>query len=184
MSPPENNLPFQLTGLVGREREISEVKALLTETRLLTLTGSGGSGKTRLALAVAFEVAEGYEDGAWLVELAPLSNPELVPQAVASVLGVREAPGGPLLGTLADHLRSTSMLIVLDNCEHLIEACAGLAEALLRLCPNLSILATSREGLGITGETIFAVPPLSLPDPRRLPAPEMLQQYEATRLFV
>ena len=135
-------------------------------------------------MAAAADVVDDYEGGVWLVEFAPLSDPDLVPQAVASVLGVREAPGGPLLGTLADHLRSRNMLIVLDNCEHLIEACAGLAEALLRRCPNLSILATSREGLGIAGETIFVVPPLSLPDLRGLPAPEMLQQYEATRLFV
>jgi predicted ATPase/DNA-binding CsgD family transcriptional regulator len=180
---PENNLPLQLTGLVGREREISEVGRLLGEARLLTLTGPGGSGKTRLALAVAFEVVEKYEDGVWLVELASLSDSELVPEAVASVLGVREATGTPLLGTLAEHLRSRSMLLVLDNCEHLIEASASLAEALLRRCPDLSILATSREALGITGESIFAVPPLSLPDPRRLPDPEMLARYEATRLF-
>jgi predicted ATPase/DNA-binding CsgD family transcriptional regulator len=180
----DNNLPLQLTGLVGREREISELGRLLAEARLLTLTGSGGSGKTRLALAVASEVMEGYEDGVWLVELASLSDPDLVAQAVASVLGVREASGSPLLGTLSDHLRSRTMLIVLDNCEHLIEACADFAEALLRRCPDLSILATSREALGMTGETIFAVPPLSLPDPRRLPTPEMLARYEATRLFV
>src|SRR5829696_434443 len=180
----DNNLPLQLTGLVGREREISEVGRLLAEARLLTLTGPGGSGKTRLALAVASEVVEGYEDGAWLVELAPLSDPELVPEAVASVLGVREATGSPLLETLAEHLVSKSMLLVLDNCEHLIDASASLAEVLLRRCPNLSILATSREGLGITGEATFAVPPLSLPDPRRLPDPEMLPRYEATRLFV
>src|SRR5215203_4123889 len=99
----DNNLPLQLTGLVGRQREIKEVGRLLAEARLLTLTGSGGSGKTRLALAVATEVVEDYGDGAWLVELAPLSDPELVPEAVASVLGVREAPGSPLLGTLAEH---------------------------------------------------------------------------------
>jgi predicted ATPase len=181
---PENNLPLQLTGLVGREREISEVGRLLGEARLLTLTGPGGSGKTRLALAVASEVVEEYEDGAWLVELAPLSDPELVPEAVASVLGVREATGSPLLETLADHVRSRTILLVLDNCEHLIEACAGLVEELLRSCPNISILATSREALGVEGETIFVVPPLSLPDPRRLPAVDGLSHYEAARLFV
>jgi predicted ATPase len=180
----DNNLPLQLTGLVGREREISEVGRMLEDARLLTLTGPGGSGKTRLALAVASEVVEEYEDGAWLVELAPLSDPELVPEAVASVLGVREATGSPLLETLADHVRSRTILLVLDNCEHLIEACAGLVEELLRSCPNLSILATSREALGVEGETIFVVPPLSLPDPRRLPAVDGLSHYEAARLFV
>src|SRR5215212_1423649 len=184
---PKNNLPFQLTSLVGRRREIAKVEDMITEARLLTLTGPGGSGKTRLALAVAAEVVaevEDYEDGAWLVELGSLSDPELVLQAVASVLGAREAPGSPLLETLSDHLRSRSMLLVLDNCEHLVGACASLTEALLRSCPNLSILATSREALGVTGETLFAVPPLSLPDPRRLPAPEGLTRYESTGLFV
>src|SRR5215212_2875798 len=184
---PKNNLPFQLTSLVGRRREIAKVEDMITEARLLTLTGPGGSGKTRLALAVAAEVVaevEDYEDGAWLVELGSLSDPELVLQALASVLGVREAPGSPLLETLSDHLRSRSMLLVLDNCEHLVGACASLAEALLRSCANLSILATSREALGVTGESIFSVPPLSLPDPRRLPAPEGLTRYESTRLFI
>ena len=184
MSRRDNNLPLQLTGLVGREREIAEVGRLLADARLLTLTGPGGSGKTRLALTVAGEVVEEYEDGAWVVELAPLSDPELVPQAVASVLGVREVPGSPLLKTLADHLLSKSMLLVLDNCEHLIDSSASLAEALLRRCPDLSILATSREALGLTGESSWPVPPLSLPDPRHLPAVESLPSYEAARLFI
>ena len=181
---PLHNLPLELSSFVGRRQEIAEVKALVGETRLLTLTGPGGSGKTRLALTVASEVARDFEDGVWLVELAPLSDPELVPQAVASVLGVREAPGSPITGTLSDHLLSRTMLLVLDNCEHLIDASASLAEILLRRCPNLRILATSREALGVLGEAIFAVPPLSLPDPRHLPAVENLSHYEATRLFV
>ena len=116
------------------------------------------SGKTRLALKVASEVLDGYQDGVWFVELAPLSDPELVPQALASVLGVREAPGSSLTHTLSEHLLSRTMLLVLDNCEHLVGACASLAEALLRRCPNLRVLATSREALGVLGETIFAVP--------------------------
>jgi predicted ATPase/DNA-binding NarL/FixJ family response regulator len=184
MSPPDNNLPFQLTSLVGRQREISEVEGLLAEARLLTLTGPGGSGKTRLALAVAAEVVEDYEDGSWLVELAPLSDPELVAQAVASALSVREEPGIPLVKTLADYLAPRNVLLVMDNCEHLVQACAELTETLLRSCPDLGILATSREALGVPGETLFAVPPLSLPDPRHLPVVEGLLQYEAARLFV
>jgi predicted ATPase/DNA-binding NarL/FixJ family response regulator len=184
VSPPDNNLPFQLTSLVGREREISEVEGLLAEARLLTLTGPGGSGKTRLALAVVSEVIEDYEDGSWLVELAPLSDPELVAQAVASALSVREEPSIPLVKTLADYLAPRSVLLVMDNCEHLVQACAELTQALLRSCPDLRILATSREALGVPGETLFAVPPLSLPDPRHLPVVEGLPQYEAARLFV
>jgi AAA domain len=113
---PPNNLPLQLSSFVGRDREVAEIDALLADHRLLTLTGPGGSGKTRLALAVAHEVGGSYEDGVWLVELAPLSDPELVLQALASILGVREAPGSPLIETLADHLGSKTVLIVLDNC--------------------------------------------------------------------
>ena len=181
---PPNNLPLSLSGLVGRGREIAEIEGLLAKHRLLMLTGPGGSGKTRLALAMTHQVVGDYEDGAWLVELSPLSDPDLVPQAVASVLGVREASGSPLLETLASHLRSKHLLLVLDNCEHLVGACADLAKALLSRCPNLSILATSREALGVDGESLFFVPPLSLPDPRRLPAADGLLGYEAARLFV
>jgi len=184
VSPPGNNLPLELSSLIGRGREIADVGHLLSGHRMLTLTGPGGSGKTRLAMAVAREVVQQYEDGAWLVELAPLSEPELVPQAVASVLGVREAPGSPLAGTLADHLRPRTVLLVLDNCEHLLEACAELAETLMRACPNLKVLATSRQALGVEGEALFVVPPLSLPDPRRPPAAGGLSGYEAARLFV
>ncbi len=181
---PSDNLPLQLTSFVGREQEILEIEVLLREHRLLTLTGPGGSGKTRLALAVASTVVGGFEDGAWLVELAPLSDPDLVLQAVASVLGVRETPDVPLVDSLRGHLEPREILLILDNCEHVIGACASLAEVLLRRCPNLRILATSREALGVAGEALFAVPPLSLPDPRRLPAPESLPSYEAARLFV
>ena len=160
---PGDNLPLALTSFVGREREMEEAKELLDADRLLTLTGPGGSGKTRLALAVASDVVGRFEDGVWLVELAPLSDPDLVPQAVASVLGARETPGAPLLETLAEYLGPRHTLLVLDNCEHLIDACASLAEALLRRCPNLSVLATSREALGVAGEILFAVPPSPCP---------------------
>ncbi len=152
---------MDLSSFVGREKELAEVKRLLENTRLLTLTGSGGCGKTRLALAVASELVEGFEDGVWLVDLAPLADPSLVPQAVASTLGVREQPGRPLLETLSGYLSFKKVLLVLDNCEHLIEACAELAESLLRSCPELRVLATSREALGITGEVAWPVPSLS-----------------------
>ena len=160
------------------------MKRLLEDSRLLTLTGSGGCGKTRLALAAAGELSEGFEDGVWLVELAPLADPSLVAQAVAATLGVREQPGRSLTETLSDYLGSKKVLLVLDNCEHLVEACAELAEALLRFCPELRVLATSREALGITGEVAWPVPSLSLPDLRRLPDIGSLPSYESARLFV
>src|SRR5215207_4488765 len=149
---PPDNLPVGLSSIVGRKKELAEVKRLLEDNRLLTLTGSGGCGKTRLALAAAGGLVEGFQDGAWVVELAPLADPSLVPQTAALVLGVRERPGRSPTETLADYLRTREVLLVLDNCEHLVEACAGLAEALLRSCPELRVLATSREALGITGE--------------------------------
>src|ERR671917_800467 len=180
---PPHNLPLELSSFVGREKELAEVKRLLENNRLLSLTGSGGCGKTRLALAAASELVEGFEDGVWLVELAPLADPSLVAQAVASTLGVREQPGRSLTEMLSDYLGSKKLLLVLDNCEHLIEACAELAEALLRSCPELCVLATSREALGITGEVAWPVPSLSLPDVRRLPDSGSLPEYESARLF-
>jgi predicted ATPase/DNA-binding CsgD family transcriptional regulator len=180
---PPNNLPLQLSSFVGREREMAEVERLLGDYRLVTLTGPGGSGKTRLALAGASEVAEEFEDGVWLVELAPISDPGLVPQAVASVLGVRETPSTPLADSICLHLESREALLVVDNCEHLVEACADLAETLLRSCPGLHILATSREMLGVPGETLFAVPPLSLPDPHHLSSASDHSRNDASVLF-
>jgi predicted ATPase/DNA-binding CsgD family transcriptional regulator len=179
-----HNLPLALSTFVGRRREVAELKRLLGETRLLTLTGAGGSGKTRLAAAVVFEVVEGFEDGAWWVALAPLSEPALVPQAVARSLGVSEQPGVPLADTLADSLRERELLLILDNCEHLVGACAEMAATLLRYCPGLKILATSREALGVAGEISWPVPPLSLPDPDAPPPAEGLVRYESVRLFV
>ncbi|MGH2344603.1 MAG: helix-turn-helix domain-containing protein, partial [Chloroflexota bacterium] len=144
---PRHNLPRALSSLVGREAERREVPALLGEARLVTLTGSGGVGKTRLALAVAGELVDHYPDGVWLVELAAQAEPVLVPGAVAAALDVREEPGRLLTATLQDSLRDRRLLLVLDNCEHLVAACAALVGALLRACPHLRILATSREGL-------------------------------------
>lgn len=181
--PPGGNLPVQLTSFVGREREVSEVEGLLSDHRLVTLTGPGGSGKTRLALAVAIGVAASFEDGVWLIELAPLSDPDLVPQAVAQALGVREVPGQPLTEKLAAHLQGRKVLLVLDNCEHLVEACAMLSDRLLRSCLELRVLATSRETLSIAGEYTWLVPSLLLPDRERL-AVEELGRFEAIRLFV
>ena len=178
-----NNLPVQLTSFIGREREMAEAKRLLEATRLLTLTGPGGTGKTRLSLQLATDVLDAFPAGVWLVELAPLSDPALVPQTVASVLGVREQPGRPLVDTLIDYLRAKSILLVLDNCEHLIDACAQLATNLLSACPRIKILPSSREALGVAGETAYRVPSLSLPDARHS-TPEALRQSEAVLLFV
>ena len=179
-----NNLPLQLTSFVGREEEIKEVKRLFTATRLLTLTGSGGCGKTRLSLQVLADLVDEFPDGVWVVELAALSDPALVAQEVASTLGVREGPGNPLLDMLLDYLQSKQLLLLLDNCEHLMEACAALVDNLLRSCPNLIVLAASREALGIGGESTYRVPSLSLPDPKSLPPVEKLRMYEAVSLFI
>lgn len=156
----------------------------MATTRLLTLTGAGGCGKTRLALQVAAALLPRFKDGAWLVDLAPLSEAALVTQTVATVLGVREGSTRSLRESLTEHIRHREILLLLDNCEHLIDACAELAEALVLAAPHLRILATSREGLGISGETVRRVPSLSLPDAARSLSPEALLEFEAARLFV
>jgi hypothetical protein len=173
-------LPLELSSFVGREREISELKGLVGQTRLLTLTGPGGSGKTRLALAVAQEAVEEFEDGTWWVELAPVSDPELVPRAVARVLNVPELPGHTPTGALVDHLKGRKVLLILDNCEHLVEGCAELADTLLRACSELRILATSREPLRVAGESNWQVPSLSLPGPGACTQPK---SWRATRPY-
>jgi len=179
-----NNLPAPLTSFVGRERALPEVKRLLSMTRLLTLTGAGGCGKTRLALELARGLVGTFGGGVWLVELAALHNPDLVARAVAAAIGVPEQPGRPLEGALADHLGKKSSLLVLDNCEHLTDGAARLTHALLGACPNLKVLATSREPLGVPGETLWTVSPLSLPERDTTPTAEALMHCEAVRLFV
>jgi class 3 adenylate cyclase len=172
-----HNLPHIRSSFVGREREIPEVKRLLATTRLLTLTGTGGKGKTRLALEAARDLVEAYPDGVWLVELAGLNDSMLVPQAVAKVLQVHEQPGCSLVDTLVEALRAQRMLLVLDNCEHLIDACARLVDMILTSCLHVQILATSREALDVVGEANWLVPSLSLPDVGPLPSVEGLTEY-------
>ncbi|HEV7414131.1 MAG TPA: tetratricopeptide repeat protein [Casimicrobiaceae bacterium] len=177
-----NNLPQQVTSFIGRERELAEIKSLLEGTRLLTLLGMGGLGKTRLSLQIAADVMESYADGVWFVDLAPIKDPSLVPSAVAQVLNVREEPGKPLDQTLCEHVKDRELLLVLDNCEHLIAACAGIVDTLLRGAPKARFLATSREGLHIRGEQTYHVLPLAAPD--RNAGVDGLLRSEAVQLFV
>ncbi len=188
------NLPLPLTSFVGREEDLAQLGRLLDgfdtggvaageAVRLVTLTGPGGVGKTRLALEAAEAVASEYPQGVWLVDLGPLADPALVPAAVAGVLGVHEVPGRPLASTLAERLGRRRLLLLLDNCEHVVEAAAEIAEGLLRACPQLRVLATSRELLGATGEAPIRVPPLAAPPQSDLPLAR-LNDYDAVRLFV
>jgi predicted ATPase/DNA-binding winged helix-turn-helix (wHTH) protein len=177
---PKHNLPQQLTRFIGREKEIARVKQWLSCTRLLTLTGAGGCGKTRLALQVASTLLDEHPDGVWLVELAPLADPTRIAQAVAKALAVETQPGKELAETVVEWLGSRRLLLVLDNAEHLLEACARLADLLLRRCARLVILVTSRERLGMEGELTYRVPSLEVPDGK----PEDVLASEAARLFV
>jgi predicted ATPase/DNA-binding CsgD family transcriptional regulator len=179
-----HNLPPPRTSFVGRVREMIEVKRSLSTTRLLTLTGAGGSGKTRLAIEVVRDLVGSYADGVWLIELAPLADPELVPQAVAGALGAQEQSGRPLLESLLDTLGDKEMLLLLDNCEHLIDAMARLTTDLLHCCPRTRVLATSRERLGVIGELTWPVPSLSVPGAEEAPTVEEIEGYESARLFV
>lgn len=184
--PPDtriHNLPTPRTSFVGRKREMVEIKRELAMTRLISLTGAGGSGKTRLALEVARDLVGAYPDGVWLIELAPLSEEALVPQAVAGVLDVRERVGQPLTDTLVETLHHKALLLILDNCEHVVEAAARLATSLLDACPQLKILTTGREALGVMGEVVWPVPLLSVPEVRSELTVEELEGYESARLF-
>jgi predicted ATPase/DNA-binding CsgD family transcriptional regulator len=175
------NLPAEPNRFIGRERDLAELALLLTDVRVLTLCGTGGIGKTRLALRLSADAAEGFPDGAWLVGLADVTTPEFVMSRTAAALGVREEPGQPLKATLADALRGQRLLLILDNCEHVVTACAQLCEYLLASCPWLRVITTSREPLRMPGETVWRVPPLSVP-PASAPEHE-LGQHEAVRLF-
>ena len=179
-----SNLPAQVTSFVGREKEVGDVKKLLLDAHILTLIGPGGTGKTRLSIQVASDVLGNYPDGVWLVELAPIHDPLLVPRATALAIGLRDEPQRPVIDMLCDYLRDKKMLILLDNCEHLVDACARIAERILRAAPNVRILASSREALDIAGEVTYRVPSLGVPDIKHLPPVESLSQYEAVRLFI
>ncbi len=179
-----HNLPAELTSFVGRRQELLDLPGVLAAARLVSLTGAGGVGKTRLAVRLAWGLVAEFSDGVWLVDLAPLSASDLVAQAIATALGIRESPGRSAREALVDGLRSRQLLLVLDNCEHLIAVCADLAEKLLRAAPALRILATSREALGVSGETVCRVTSLSVPLTSASVSVEALADAEATRLFI
>ena len=198
-SGPSSNLPERLTSLVGREQELRDAVKLVEQHRLVTITGPGGAGKTSLAVALAERLVAGYPDGVWLVELAALGDPALLAEVVVAALGLGDLPAGPehapaAPDRLAAYVADKAMLVVLDNCEHLVAACAELAGRLLRAGPGLKILATSREVLGVPGEVVWPIPPLAVPEPaddgaaddagQDRAAPEALAGYDAVRLFV
>ncbi|MFN0056003.1 MAG: protein kinase domain-containing protein [Planctomycetales bacterium] len=184
LSTIPNNLPQQVTSFVGREQVLARLKRSLSSSRLVTLLGTGGAGKSRLSVQAGADLLGGYPDGVWFVELAPLTDESLVPQTVAAVIGIREEGTRPIVQTLHERLKSQQMLIILDNCEHLVPACAALAEGLLRKCPQVRILASSRERLAIGGELEFRVPTLSLPAKADGVSAEQALEFEAVSLFV
>lgn len=178
-----NNLPLQLTSFVGREHEVAELKRLLQNERLVTLVGAGGAGKTRCAIQVGAELVEGFSDGVWLVDLAPLSSASLVTAEIASALGVREERNRPLLETVLAYLKNQRLLLILDNCEHVIGEARTVTGTILHGCPELRVLATSRESLGIGGERVFRLPSLAVPPPGEPVTAQSALQYEAVALF-
>ena len=178
-----NNLPPELTSFIGRERELEETRKLLRNARLLTLIGPGGTGKTRLSIQLAADQLVEFKDGVWLVELASLSDPAFILSTIASVLELHEVPGIPLLNIVVDYLRARQLLLILDNCEHLLEACARVVATLLANCPKLRILATSRESLGLPGESSWRVPSLSLPAANEIPSVVSLAQFLGMTLW-
>ena len=179
-----NNLPTQLTSFIGREKEVADIKNLLGNTHLLTLIGPGGTGKTRLSLQAGTDLLHSYPHGVWLIELAPVSDPAAVPAAALSALDLPSEVHRPAIEMLSDFLREKEALLILDNCEHLVDACARMVDRLLHAAPKLRILASSREALGIAGEVSYRVPSLGLPDIKQLPSLDSLSQYEAVRLFI
>jgi Predicted ATPase len=184
LAAPRHNLPAQLNRFIGREHEIGEVKALFASTRLVTLCSLGGTGKTRLSLQVAHELVDHFPDGVWFVELAAIADDGRVSQAVAGVLGVQAPTGGSLMEALARFLRGRNVLLVLDNCEHVLRGAAEVVKHVLQAGSSVHVLTSSREALRVTGETVYPLSPLPIPDPRFATSTEILEQYDAVRLFV
>ena len=183
-STPPNNLPKQLSSFIGRKMELRDIDSLLRKNRLLTLTGAGGTGKTRLSLELASGILDQGTDSVWFVELAPISDPSQATPAVAEAMHLQEVPSEPILKTLLSSLGQKPALLLLDNCEHLLDPVAKLVDAILRTCPGVKVLATSREPLGVAGESAYRVPSLSVPDPNGRLTPQEVLQYDSVKLFV
>jgi predicted ATPase len=184
VSRSKHNLPYQLTSFIGRQQEIAQLEELVTAHRLVTLTGAGGAGKTRLAIEVASRLIDAFSDGVWLVELAALSDPRLVPQAVAQALVLKEQPGKAVSEIVSGWLESKRVLLIFDNAEHVIEECVRLLDEILRRGPDVAILVTSRERLGMTGELTYRVPSLTVPETNGPLTPEIISPFEGVRLFI
>ena len=178
-----HNLPIPTTSFIGREKEMKEVRDLFQKSRLVTLTGAGGCGKTRLAREIAFILIEEYKDGVWFVNLSPITDPDFIAKSIAELLNIKEEPDKPILDTLIDKIKDKSLLLLLDNCEHLVQACAEIAFKLLQSVKGIRILATSREALNIPGEVIWMIPSLSFPAPGSRVVIDEINRYESIKLF-
>lgn len=180
----QTNLPVSLTKFIGREKEIDKIRKLFSEIRLLTFTGSGGTGKTRFAIQLVSDLIDEFENGIWIIELSPITDPELIVKEISTVLNLKEEPGVDSLLTLKLFLKEKKTLLIFDNCEHLLFKCAQIAETLLSFCPKLKIICTSREALNINGETLFRIPPLSIPENIENKSFDILSKYESVKLFL
>jgi len=179
-----HNLPAHLPSFIGREKEMEAIKELVSENRLVTLTGAGGCGKTRLTIQFASQLVPDYADGVWMVELAPVTVPEHIDQAIAEVFRIKEQPDTTLIQIITHYLKSKKLLLILDNCEHLITECSEIVEQILKSTNNVSILCTSREALNVADEVAWRVPSLSLPENGKELSASEVNQYEAVQLFV
>jgi predicted ATPase len=180
----KHNLPIPTTSFIGREKEMKEVRDLFQKSRLITLTGAGGCGKTRLAREITSTLIEEYRDGVWFVDLSPVTDPNFVVKAITEILSIKEAPNKPIIDTLIENIKDKSLLILLDNCEHLIQVCAEIADKLLQSVKGIRILATSREALNIPGEVVWGIPLLTFPDSGSKKDIDEVQRYEAIKLFI
>lgn len=180
----QNNLPSSLSKFVGRRKEIEEIKKIFSNLRLITLTGMGGTGKTRLAIQLVSEMIDEFENGVWIIEFSPITDPDLIVKEISKILNLKEEPERDDLEVLKEYIKDKNILLIFDNCEHLLERCAVITETLLAFCPKLKIISTSREPFNIQGEIIYKIPPLSMPEKIRNKSFEELSDYESVKLFL